>query len=380
MDHVLVLGAGPAGSAAATVLARQGCPVSLLDKADFPRDKVCGDGIGGSTIRLLSDLGLCLDEGTQPLHSCTRVRGISPAGHVYEGDFPEKDGRCRHGYIIPRKRFDHLLWQHAQEQGARFERFRATHPIVEEGVVRGVVGSVNGQVVERRASITIVADGASSVIARALRPNGASARHYAVAIRSYFENVKSPDRCAAFCFNQTELPGYGWIFPLGGGRANVGVGLRLDVARNNKVSLRRAFEHFIRDCRVAAGLSRAQQVGRAKGGLLSLASQRIRRTYPGALLVGDAGAFISPISGGGIYNALESGRIAARVAWEALQGDGGTDEALRQFDVRWRNAIGGQLRTAAIAQRLLSWPGMLDLVIRRMERCERFARFVLNRF
>ncbi len=380
MDHVLVLGAGPAGSAAAAVLARQGCPVLLLDKAEFPRDKVCGDGIGGSTIRLLSDLGLHLDEARQALHSCSRVRGVSPAGHIYEGPFPKKDGRRRHGYVIRRERFDHLLWEHAQAQGARFERFCATEPIVEDGVMCGVRGSVNGKAAERRARITIVADGANSVIVRALRSNKPAARHYAVAIRSYFKAVESPEDCVVFAFNQTQLPGYGWIFPLGGGEANVGVGLRLDVARSNRGSLRQRFEQFIRDPRVAAKLSRARQTGRARGGFLPLASQRMRRTYPGALLVGDAGAFISSLTGGGIYNALESGRIAANVAMEALQGDGGTNDELGQFDVRWRDSIGRELRIAAMAQRLLSWPGMLDLVIRRMGQSERFARLVLNRF
>jgi geranylgeranyl reductase family protein len=380
MDHVLVLGAGPAGSAAAAVLARQVCPVLLLDKAEFPRDKVCGDGIGGSTIRLLSDLGLHLDGESQALHSCTKVRGVSPAGDVYEGAFPKKDGRRRHGYVIRRERFDHLLWEHARAQGARFERFRATEPIVEDGLVCGVRGSVNGKAAERRARITIVADGANSVIARALRSNKPPARHYAVAIRSYFKGVESPEDCVVFTFNQTQLPGYGWIFPLGGGEANVGVGLRLDVARSNAMSLRQRFEQFIRDPRVADRLSQARQVEKARGGFLPLASQRIRRTYPGALLVGDAGALISPLTGGGIYNALESGRIAANVALESLQGNGGTADELRQFDVQCRRSLGRELKSAAMFQKLLSWPGMLDLVIRRMGRNERFARLVLNRF
>jgi len=120
--------------------------------------------------------------------------------------------------------------------------------------------------------------------------------------------------------------------------------------------------------------------GEARGCLLPLASQSLQRVYDGALLVGDAGAFVSPLTGGGIYNAMESGRIAAEVALEALQGEGGSLEELRQFEVRWRSVLGGKLRIEAMVQRLLSWPGMLDLILRLMGCSERFANFVLDRF
>jgi geranylgeranyl reductase family protein len=380
MHEVIVVGAGPAGSVAAAVLAKRGCQVLLLDKAEFPRDKVCGDGIGWNSIRLLSELGLSLGSSMRELYSCDRVRGISPGGHVFEGPFPQKDGYCRHGYVIPRKHFDHVLWQFALQQGARFERLRVTEPVMERSVVCGVRGRTDERLAERRARITIAADGANSVIAKSLRPDRASPRHYAVAMRSYFEGVQGLDPCVEFHFNQAHLPGYGWVFSLGEGMANIGVGLRLDVAQKNGGALRQAFERFLRGPGLVERLSEATPIGEARGCLLPLASQRLQRAYDGALLVGDAGAFVSPLTGGGIYNAMESGRIAAEVALEALQGEGGSLEELRQFEVRWRSVLGRKLRIETMVQRLLSWPGMLDLIIRRMGRSERFADFVLNRF
>jgi geranylgeranyl reductase family protein len=380
MYEVIVVGAGPAGSVAAAVLAKQGCQVLLLDKAEFPRDKVCGDGIGWNSIRLLSDLGLSLESSIRELHSCDRVRGVSPGGCVFEGPFPKKDGYCRHGYVIPRKRFDHVLWQFALQQGAKFESLRVTEPLIKRGVVCGVRGRIDERVVERRARITIAADGANSVIARFLYPNKSAPRHYAVAMRSYFEGVQHLDPCVEFHFNQAHLPGYGWAFPMGGGVANIGVGLRLDVYRKNGKPLRQMFERFISAPGLAERLSKAEPIDDPRGCLLPLASQSLQRAYDGALLVGDAGAFVSPLTGGGIYNAMETGRIAAEVALEALQGNGGSLEELRQFEVRWRSVLGRKLRIETMVQRLLSWPGMLDLIIRRMGRSERFADFVLNRF
>ena len=380
MHEVVVVGAGPAGSVAAAVLAKRGCQVLLLDKAEFPRDKVCGDGIGWNSIRLLSDLGLSLESSIRELHSCDRVRGVSPGGHVFEGPFPQKDGYCRHGYVIPRKHFDHVLWQFALQQGAKFESLRVTEPIIERGVVCGVRGRTDRKVVERRARITIAADGANSVIARFLHPNKASPRHYAVAMRSYFAGVRDLDRGAEFYFNQAHLPGYGWAFPLGEGVANIGVGLRLDVYRKNGRPLRQVFERFIGAPRLAERLAKAEPIGDPRGCLLPLASQSLQRAYDGALLVGDAGAFVSPLTGGGIYNAMETGRIAAEVALEALQGNGGSLEELRRFEVRWRSVLGNKLRVEAMVQRVLSGPGMLDLVVRQMCRREWLADFVLSRF
>jgi geranylgeranyl reductase family protein len=380
MHEVIVVGAGPAGSVAAAVLAKQGCQVLLLDKAKFPRDKVCGDGIGWNSIRLLSELGLSLESRMPELHRCGRARGISPSGYVYEGSFSQKDGHYQHGYVIPRKRFDHVLWQFALQQGAEFERSRVTEPIVEKGRVCGVRGKADGKVVERRARITIAADGASSVIARFLHPSKASPRHYAVAMRSYFAGVQDLDRGVEFHFNQAHLPGYGWAFPMGQGMANIGVGLRLDVYRQKAQSLSHVFERFIGAPGLAERLSKAEPIGAPGGCLLPLASRSLQRAYDGALLVGDAGAFVSPLTGGGIYNAMETGRIAAEVALEALQGNGGSLEELRRFEVRWRSVLGRKLRVEAMVQRLLSWPGMLDLILRRMGHSERFANFVLNRF
>ena len=167
---------------------------------------------------------------------------------------------------------------------------------------------------------------------------------------------------------------------MGEGVANVGIGLRLDVYRQKAQPLSQVFERFIGAPGLAERLSKAEPIGDPKGCLLPLASRSLQRVHNGVLLVGDAGAFVSPLTGGGIYNAMETGQIAAEVALEALQGNGGSLEELRRFEVRWRSVLANKLRVEAMVQRLLSWPGMLDLIIRQMGRSERLANLVLNRF
>jgi geranylgeranyl reductase family protein len=374
MYQVIVVGAGPAGSVTAAILASHGCRVLLLDKAKFPRDKVCGDGITSGTIRLLSKVGLELK--MDRFHWCDRARGTSPRGYAFEGCLTEYNARA---YVIPRKTLDHILWKFALQRGAEFERFHITEPIVEQGVVCGVRGKLDGKVVERRAKITIAADGANSVITRALHREKAADRHYAVSMRAYFNGVQGSDRCADFYASAVGgFPNYGWVFPLGEGRANVGIVLRLDTLHRSGRTLRQEFDQFIRDPRTADRLSQVKLMGKIQGWTLPLASRPLQRAYAGALLVGDAGAFISPLSGGGTYNGLMTGKLAAEITLEALRKDDCSLEELGKFEARWRQALGKGLRREMILQRVLSWPGLVDLALQNMERNERIARLIVN--
>jgi geranylgeranyl reductase family protein len=378
---VVVVGAGPAGSAAAAVLAQRGCSVLLLDKATFPRDKVCGDGIGWNTLRLLAELGTPLDPGRHDLWRCDRVRGISPSGQCYEGVFPQQDGSPRHGYVVARREFDTLLWTFAQRSGATTEQCSVLEPLIEGRQVCGVRGRVAGRIVGRRARIVIAADGARSVLARSLGLGNAAPRHYAVAVRAYYRGAAEAGSSVEFHFNQTQLPGYGWLFPMGDDRVNVGIGVRLDVAQRERLSLSQAFRRFVAHPLVAARLHGARPEGESpRGWSLPLASRRLRRAYGGLLLAGDAGAFVSPLTGGGIYNALESGRLAAEVCAHALERGDPSVASLREFDEVLSDSLGRKLALESLMQRLLSWPGMLERVIGQMCRSERWADFVLNRF
>ncbi|MCX6028217.1 MAG: geranylgeranyl reductase family protein [Chloroflexi bacterium] len=378
MHDVVVVGAGPAGSVAAAVLAREGLQVLLLDKAQFPRDKPCGDGVGSNSLRLLAELGLSLESKVQGITCCSGIRAFSSKGDVFEGHFPQLNGSHRHGYIVPRREFDHVLREFALQQGARFECLRVTGPIVEDGTVHGVLSTQDGRIVTHQARITIAADGANSVMAEFLHPKKLPPRYYGIAMRAYFDGVHDLDQYVELYFDQTALPGYGWLFPIGNGMANVGIGLRLDVARRNRSHLLQAFDEFVNDPRLVGRLSHATLMGRANGWLLPFASQRRPRACAGMMLVGDAGAFVSPLTGSGIYNAMETGRIAAQIAAKAIQANDCSLNELRKYEVKWQEVLGKRFRTEATLQMLLGWPGILDLLIRQMKRSEKLASFVLD--
>jgi len=375
MHQVIVVGAGPAGSVTAAILAGSGCQVLLLDKAEFPRDKVCGDAIGRNTIDLLSRAGLSLESNLEAFHWCDRFRGVSLRGRVFEGSLTEY---ATLAYIVPRKTLDHILWKLALQRGVEFERLHITGPIVEQGAVCGIRGKFGDKIVERRARITIAADGAHSVIARSLRREKAADRHHAVSVRAYFGGVQGSERQMDFYATSVGFPGYGWLFPIGDGRANVGIGFRLDALRRSGRTLRQEFDQFIADPRVADRLSQAEPVGRVQGWTLPLTSQPLQRAYAGALLVGDAGAFVCPLSGGGIHRGIVSGKLAAEVALEALQKDDCSLKELGKFEARQRRVLGKGLWRKLLLQRVLSWPGVVDLALENMERSEPIARFILG--
>jgi geranylgeranyl reductase family protein len=375
MYQVIVVGAGPVGTVTAAILAGSGCRVLLLDKAEFPRDKVCGDAIGLNTINLLSRAGLALESRTGAFHWCDRFRGVSLRGYVFEGSLTEY---ATLAYIIPRKILDHTLWELALQRGVEFERLCVTEPIVKQDVVCGIRGKFGDKIVERRARITIAADGAHSAIAQSLRRGKAADKHYAVSVRAYFGGVQGSDRQMDFYATSTGFPGYGWLFPIGDGKANVGIGFRLDALRRSGRTLRQEFDQFIADPRVAGRLSQAEPVGRVQGWTLPLTSQPLQRAYAGALLVGDAGAFVCPLSGGGIHRGIVSGKLAAEVALEALQKDDYSLKELGKFEARWRRVLGKGLWRKLVLQRVLSWPGVVDLALENMERSGRIACFILG--
>ncbi|MEZ4517752.1 MAG: FAD-dependent monooxygenase [Chloroflexota bacterium] len=217
--EVIVVGAGPAGATAATALAQQGHEVLLLDRSPFPRDKVCGDAISREVVSLLYSLGMkekiLKAEAQGEFYPLDSFRLVSP--HLYSLDvpFPPNERTGAKSYVAPRIYLDATIQQHAIDNGATFAVADVKEPLVEDGVVTGVMAQMNGELRSLRSKIVIGADGVTSPIMRHLRPESEQHedKHRAVALRAYVEGLDfhRPHEVEFFLYDEI-LPGYAWIF------------------------------------------------------------------------------------------------------------------------------------------------------------------------
>src|SRR3990170_1008039 len=324
---VLVVGSGPAGSTAAYHLARHGADVLLIDKASFPREKICGDGFTPRGVKAMLDMGI--DPASDP--GFVKIDGL----RIYRDHdlllslpWPELDEWPDYGVVRTRYDFDDLLAERAQKAGATFwERTEALAPIVDEsGWVTGanVRRATNGDApepVEISARMVLAADGAASrfggqagIRRDASRPLGIAARRYYRTSRDvgpWFETWLD------LWENGQMLPGYGWIFPVRPGVVNVGAGL-LNTFRNFKeISARRVFDVFVSMLPQEWGINEETVEGPFMSGPIPMAINRTPAAVPGMLLVGDAVGIVNPFNGEGIAYAMECAKLAAELTVES---------------------------------------------------------------
>jgi menaquinone-9 beta-reductase len=308
---VAVVGAGPAGSAAAAWAARRGYDVVLIDSATFPRDKACGDGLTPRALAELRALGLgpWLDEHIS--HEGLRMSGFGSSVQV---DWPGPSFPAR-GSAVPRTELDDRIRQVAQAAGAKM--MLGVKAVDVEHDSSGRVSSVvlaDGTVVGCRS--LIVADGARSPLGRVLGRNWHQKTVYGVAARGY---LASPRAGEPWISSDLELrsadgavlPGYGWIFPLGNGEVNIGVGALATARRPAEIALRPLIAHYTDLKRDAWGFEgRPRAIASA---LLPMGGAVSGVAGPNWMLIGDAAACINPLNGEGIDYGLESGRLAAEL-------------------------------------------------------------------
>jgi geranylgeranyl reductase family protein len=368
---VIVVGAGPAGATTATALAQQGRDVLLIDRHDFPRDKICGDAISLGCIRIMNDLGMSSKiEGAVArgeFHRLDGMRLVGPSGHMLRTIF-KRGPNGEESYVAPRIYFDAVIQQHAVDSGARFLQAEVKEPILEDGRVVGVVARQNGDTKAYRSRVVVGADGVTSTIMRHLRPEVEQHvdEHRAVALRAYIEDMELYPHEVEFYLYDDILPGYAWIFPAGDNVANIGLGMRLDKFRALKKNLKKMLKDFLAMPVIRERLKNNGDVRDVAIWQLNFGSQkRLRHAYDGALLVGDAAGFINPLTGGGIENALISGCLAADTIDAALCSGDLSREALKVYEQRCDETMWSTMRKSFFYQRILmNYPGFVDFLIR----------------
>lgn len=370
--QVIVVGAGPAGSSTAAFLARYGLDVLLVEKAEFPRDKICGDGLTPRAVRMLNRLGVDTSEDAGWQHNFgLRVYGGRP--EPFDMPWPKLSSFPDYGMVCPRETLDDMLAGLAVEYGARLRtKSRVDGPITDkDGRVVGV--TANGH--ELRAPVIVAADGISAKLATRMGIKRNAKRPMGVAVRAYY---RSPLAESDWMISHLELwdgkpgesnllPGYGWIFPAGGGVCNVGLGMLNSSPAFGKTNYRELMGRWLASTDPEWGFNEQNQLSEIKGAGLPMAFNRKPHYRDGVLLVGDAGGMVSPFNGEGIDYALEAAEIAAGCIVEAFGrgiGSESAELALRRYPELMSEHVGGHFRLGTIFARLIGEPRIMHLCVK----------------
>jgi geranylgeranyl reductase family protein len=361
MHDVIVVGAGPAGSIAATVLARGGLDVLLVDRESFPRDKACGDVIAARCFVLISELGLSACTDPEEFYPIDRFIIYGPKGTGTQIDLaPYQEASTR---VVRRYRFDEMLRLHAMQCGAGFRQLNVQGLIFEQDQVVGIKAGSARQKIEIHSRIVIAADGSTSTVARALKQSRPSDKNLAVGLRGYVRSVSDLDHSIELSFLKEFHPGYAWFLPVGKRLANVGIGMRVDHYKNNRMSLSKALAIYLQRPEISARVA-SYKVEGLKSWQLPMFSNNQRRLFDGVILVGDAGGFVNPLTGDGIYQAMVTARYAAEACIDAIRKSNLTAGGLSLYEKLLRRNTLGEMRRATIMQRFLTVvPAGVDVLL-----------------
>ncbi|HET7326737.1 MAG TPA: geranylgeranyl reductase family protein [Nocardioidaceae bacterium] len=379
---VIVVGAGPAGSTAAYHLAKSGVDVLLLEKTAFPREKVCGDGLTPRAVRSLIRMGLDLDAPGWVKNHGLRIVG---GGHQIELPWPDLASYPRFGLVRTRMDFDDILAKQAQKNGARLhERTAVTGPVTDErtGRVVGVRARAvtesptgaprkTGDDIEFRAPVVIAADGNSARLALAMGVTKRDDRPMGVAVRTYYQSPRHDDDWLESWLELWDgkpgdpgsklLPGYGWIFGVGDGTANVGLGILNTSSAFGKVDYKDVLRTWLDNTPAEWGFREHNMVGEVRGAALPMGFNRKPHYADGLLLAGDAGGMVNPFNGEGIAYAMESAEIAADVVAQALSRPEGPqrERALQAYPAALDAEYGGYYTLGRLFASLIGNPEVM---------------------
>lgn len=378
---VIVVGAGPAGSATAYHLAQAGVNVLLLEKTAFPREKVCGDGLTPRAVAELTAMGI----ETTPENGWLPNKGLRIIGGGMRLELPWPELATYPGYGLVRNRldFDEILARAAEKAGARLqERTAVTGPVLDErtGHIVGVTATpsdpdgTRGAPVTYRAPLVVAADGNSSRLSLAMGLAKRDDRPLGVAVRTYYRSPRHDDDWLESWLELWDgkpgegklLPGYGWVFGMGDGTCNVGLGILNTSAAFGNVDYRDMLRRWLAATPGEWGFTEEHRTAPIRGAALPMGFNRTPHYTRGLLLVGDAGGMVNPFNGEGIAYAMESGRMAADVVVQALSRPtaDATERALAAYPRALAAEYGGYYTLGRVFVRLIGNPAVMRLATR----------------
>ncbi|WP_435202419.1 geranylgeranyl reductase family protein [Janibacter sp. GS2] len=393
---VIVVGAGPGGAATAAWLAKAGKDVVLLEKSFFPRDKICGDGLTPRAVRQLINLGLPLSE-TDGWAKNKGLRIIG-GGMRLQLDWPDVTSFPGYGMVRARADLDEILARHAASSGATLlEGRNVSEPILaDDGRIVGVVakvvderGRATGERESYRAPVVVAADGVSSRLSVKMGREKREDRPMAVAVRAYYETPRHDDE---YLESHLELwspgpkgedilmPGYGWLFGLGDGRSNVGLGVLNTSEAFGRTDYKDVMRRWVETMPPEWGISEETIRGDITAAALPMAFNRQPLYDRGLMLVGDSGGMVNPFNGEGIDYALEAGHAAAETIVQALARPTATDRerVLQSYVARMKDMHGGYFTLGAQFAKLIGKPQIMGLATKYGLPRETLMKFMLK--
>jgi geranylgeranyl reductase family protein len=389
VHDVVIVGAGPAGSACAYWLAQAGWDVVVVEKKHFPRVKTCGDGLTPRAVRQLADMGM--EEALAGSHKYTGLRAHG-FGQSVEMQWPEHPHFPSYGYTITRHDLDGLVADRAVQAGATLLMdTEVVAPDVDEAAgpsptlpfLSGVRVKDKTAGAERtlKARYVVVADGANSRIGRMLGTSRQRELPLGMALRGYYSSDRHDDQFIESHLDIRDaegavVPGYGWIFPMGDGRVNVGVGVLSSDQRWRGVNTSTLMDAFVDFAPKSWGLSPETCLGPPTGGKLPMCFSVGPRAGGNVVLVGDAAGSINPFNGEGISYGYETGRLAAAALGHALTDQGSW--ALSDYESQLSAAYGPYYKVARAFVHLISNPQAMKACVTVGMRSEYFMSQLLR--
>jgi menaquinone-9 beta-reductase len=384
---VIVVGAGPAGSTTAYYLALAGLDVLLLEKSRFPREKVCGDGLTPRGVKALVAMGISVSEQDGWIRNKgLRVIG---AGQRMELLWPELSSYPGYGLVRPRTDLDQMLARRAQQAGARLlEGVTVTGPVLDDrtGRITAVTAKSAEQEGERTYAgrVIVAADGNSSRLSVAMGLRKRDDRPLGVAVRTYYRTPRHDDDYLESWLDLWDgdrlLPGYGWIFGMGDGTSNIGLGLLNTSASFGHTDYHALLRRWLKGMPGEWGFTEENRTQPVRGAALPMGFNRTPHYFNGLLLVGDAGGMVNPFNGEGIAYAMESGEILARIIAQALARErrAETERVLAGYPRALRDAYGGYYAVGRVFVKLIGQPGLMRFATRHSMSRPALMRFALK--
>jgi menaquinone-9 beta-reductase len=387
---VIVVGAGPSGSATAHHLASAGLDVLLLEKSQFPREKICGDGLTPRAVKSLVRMGIDTSEEAGWLHN--KGLRIIGGGMRLEMEWPELAAYPNYGLVRPRADFDQILARQAEKTGARLhENTNVTGPVVDprSNRVIGVTARITDadgakRETSFRAPLIVAADGNSTRLSIALGLHKRDDRPMGVAYRTYYKSPRTNDDYLESWLELWDgerlLPGYGWVFGMGDGTSNVGLGILNTTKSFRNVKYPELLRAWLKNTPGEWGFNEENRTEPIRGAALPMGFNRQPHYTRGVLLVGDAGGMVNPFNGEGIAYAMESGELAADVIAQALARPAGPERelALSAYPRALKETYGGYYTMGRLFVSLIGNPKVMRLATQRGLSHPMLMRFTLK--